>query len=128
MLKLKNFCWTRISITFLFLVILCHSRIQIVSHFRSELQAIFFHFFSTSCSFVRQTIKFFSLYLTSGHFRSELQAIFFLISFRLHVLSSDKWSSSFHYTWHPVIFAPNSKPFFFHFFSTSCCFVRLSVI
>jgi hypothetical protein len=55
-------------------VILCHSRIQIVSHFRSKLQAIFF---STSCSFVRQTIKNFSLYLTSGHFRSELQAIFF---------------------------------------------------
>jgi len=138
MLKLKNFCWTRISITFLFLVILCHSRIQIVSHFRSELQAIFFsflfdfmffrqtnnqelfiildiwsfsfrtpshfffHFFSTSCSFVRQMIKFFSLYLTSGHFRSQLQAIFFsfLFDFMLfrqtfcHLISSSNFVES----------------------------------
>ncbi len=62
----------------------------------------FFHFFSTSCSFVRQTIKFFSLYLTSGHFRSQLQAIFFsfLFDFMLfrqtfcHLISSSNFVES----------------------------------
>jgi hypothetical protein len=92
MLKLKNFCWTRISITFLFLVILCHSRIQIVSHFRSELQAIFFSFLF-DFMFFRQTNNqelFIILDIWSFSFRTPSHFFSFLFDFMFFRQTNDQ--------------------------------------